>query len=399
VSGHHDPLRWRAEKGKKATRRNKKEKKGPGPFFGAFVGWRCKFRAGVIRRSRSPEGPRRARAVQGRCYHPDTVSTVRLCARRCLNDKPMNAGVPPVPSIVIASRESLLAMWQAEHVQDRLRSAYPGIAVSIVGMTTEGDRLLDQSLATIGGKGLFIKELEQAMLEARADIAVHSMKDVPMLLPEGFALPAILKREDPRDAFVSNRYATLAELPEGSIVGTSSLRRESQVRARYPHLDVRPLRGNVQTRLRKLDEGQYAGIILASAGLKRLGLAERIASLLTPEESLPAVGQGAVGIECRDAPGPLAAALAALGDAETTACVLAERALSRALAGSCTVPLGGYAVLEGGVMRLRGFVASPDGKRMVRDEVSGPPQTGEALGQALAQRLTDLGAAEILAAL
>jgi hydroxymethylbilane synthase len=290
-------------------------------------------------------------------------------------------------------------MWQAEHVQARLREHYPQVPVSILGMTTEGDRVLDVSLAKIGGKGLFVKELEQAMIESRADIAVHSMKDVPMWLPDGFALPAILKREDPRDAFVSNRFTRLSELPEGSVVGTSSLRRESQLRARFPHLDVQPLRGNVQTRLRKLDEGRYAAIILAAAGLKRLGLAGRIASLLTPEESLPAVGQGAVGIECRSERTALQAALAALGDPVTTSCVLAERALSRALAGSCTVPLGGFAEIIDGVMRVRGFVASPDGKRMVRDEVSGPPQTGEALGQALAQRLTDLGAAEILAAL
>lgn len=290
-------------------------------------------------------------------------------------------------------------MWQAEHVQARLRDRYPGMAVSILGMTTEGDRVLDVSLAKIGGKGLFVKELEQAMIESRADIAVHSMKDVPMWLPEGFMLPAILKREDPRDAFVSNRFERLSELPPGSVVGTSSLRRESQLRARYPHLEVQPLRGNVQTRLRKLDEGQYAAIILAAAGLKRLGLASRIASLLTPEESLPAVGQGAVGIECRSADTALQGALAVLGDPTTTACVLAERALSRALAGSCTVPLGGYAEIIDGVMQLRGFVASPDGKRMVSDRVSGTPETGEALGQALAARLTDLGAAEILAAL
>ncbi|MCA3151712.1 MAG: hydroxymethylbilane synthase [Rhodocyclaceae bacterium] len=311
----------------------------------------------------------------------------------------MTASAPPVESIVIASRESLLATWQAEHVQARLRDRYPGIAVSILGMTTEGDRVLDVSLSKIGGKGLFVKELEQAMIESRADIAVHSMKDVPMWLPDGFMLPAILQREDPRDAFVSNRYEKLSDLPEGSVVGTSSLRRESQLRARFPHLDVQPLRGNVQTRLRKLDEGQYAAIILAAAGLKRLGLADRIASFLTTEDSLPAVGQGAVGIECRSADQALQAALAALADPTTTACVRAERAMSRALGGSCTVPLGGFAEIIDGTLQLRGFVASPDGKRMVSDRVSGPPETGEALGQSLAQRLTELGAAEILAAL
>lgn len=305
----------------------------------------------------------------------------------------------PVDSIVIASRESLLAMWQAEHVQARLRERHPALTVSILGMTTEGDRFLDVSLARIGGKGLFVKELEQAMVDGRADIAVHSMKDVPMTLPEGFVLPAILEREDPRDAFVSNHYRSLAELPAGSVVGTSSLRRESQLRARYPALDVRPLRGNVQTRLRKLDEGQYAAIILAAAGLRRLGLASRIASLLSPEESLPAVGQGAVGIECRGDHAALVDTLAALGDPVTTACVKAERAMSRALAGSCTVPLGGFAEVTGDSMRVRGFVASPDGRRMVSDEVSGAPAECEALGRALAQRLTALGAAEILAAL
>lgn len=311
----------------------------------------------------------------------------------------MTVSALSVDSIVIASRESLLAMWQAEHVQSRLRERYPAVAVSILGMTTEGDRVLDVSLAKIGGKGLFVKELEQAMIESRADIAVHSMKDVPMWLPDGFSLPAILKREDPRDAFVSNRYAGLSELPEGSVVGTSSLRRESQLRARFPHLDVQPLRGNVQTRLRKLDEGQYAAIILAAAGLNRLGLTARIASLLTPEESLPAVGQGAVGIECRSTDASLQLLLAPLGDPVTTTCVLAERALSRALAGSCTVPLGGYAEIVDGVLQLRGFVASPDGKRMVNDRVTGAPDDAEALGRALARRLTDLGAAEILAAL
>lgn len=305
----------------------------------------------------------------------------------------------PVDSIVIASRESLLAMWQAEHVQARLRDRHPGLGVSILGMTTEGDRFLDVSLARIGGKGLFVKELEQAMVDGRADIAVHSMKDVPMTLPEGFVLPAILEREDPRDAFVSNHYRSLSELPPGSVVGTSSLRRESQLRARYPSLDVQPLRGNVQTRLRKLDEGQYAAIILAAAGLRRLGLSDRIAALLSPEESLPAVGQGAVGIECRGDRAALVDTLAALGDPVTTACVRAERAMSRALAGSCTVPLGGFAQVAGDTMRVRGFVASPDGRRMVSDEVSGAPAECEALGRALAQRLTALGAAEILAAL
>src|SRR5512147_3019044 len=206
----------------------------------------------------------------------------------------------PTPAkLVIASRESALAMWQAEHIRDRLRALYPETEVSILGMTTQGDQILDVTLSKIGGKGLFVKELEVALEEGRADIAVHSLKDVPMHLPQGFMLACIGKREDPRDAFVSNHYANLAALPAGSVVGTSSLRRESQLRARFPHLKIEPLRGNVQTRLRKLDEGQYAAVILAAAGLKRLGLGERISKILEPSYSLPAVGQGALGIECR----------------------------------------------------------------------------------------------------
>ena len=311
---------------------------------------------------------------------------------------PAAAAAPP-PRIVIASRESALAMWQAEHIQARLRAMYPGTEVSIVGMTTQGDRMLGVSLATIGGKGLFIKELEDALMRDAADLAVHSLKDVPMHMPEGFMLAAITERADPRDAFVSVRYGTLDGLPRGARVGTSSLRRESQLRARYPHLDIHPLRGNVQTRLRKLDEGAYDAVILAAAGLKRLGLAERITSLLTPEESLPAVGQGALGIECRsDRPG-IAAVLAPLNHEATAHCVTAERALSRSLAGSCTVPLAGYADLHDGRLRLRGYVGAPDGTRVVRGEVQGPVEAAERLGRDLAEDMKRRGAAEILAAL
>ncbi|MEW6563387.1 MAG: hydroxymethylbilane synthase [Pseudomonadota bacterium] len=306
----------------------------------------------------------------------------------------------PVPAkLVIASRESALAMWQAEHIRDRLRALYPQTDVSILGMTTQGDRILDVTLSKIGGKGLFVKELETALEEGRADIAVHSLKDVPMHLPEGFMLACIGEREDPRDAFVSNQYNSLAELPAGAVVGTSSLRRESQLRARFPHLNIQPLRGNVQTRLRKLDEGQYAAIILAAAGLKRLGLGERIRALISSDDSLPAVGQGALGIECRADRADLVQVLAPLHHAPTAACVLAERAMSRKLAGSCQVPLGGFAEVSGDSLRMRGFVASPDGTQMIRAENTGTTADPEALGNAIADALLAQGAGEILAAL
>ena len=301
--------------------------------------------------------------------------------------------------LVIASRESALAMWQAEHIRDRLLALYPKTDVSILGMTTQGDQILNVSLSKIGGKGLFVKELETALEEGRADIAVHSLKDVPMHMPEGFMLCCIGKREDPRDAFVSNNFANLDALPAGSIVGTSSLRRESQLRARFPHLKIEPLRGNVQTRLRKLDEGLYAAIILAAAGLKRLGLGVRIRDFISPENSLPAVGQGALGIECRSDRPDLEILLRPLHDAETAACVYAERAMSRALAGSCQVPLGGFAEVKNGQLHMRGFVASPDGTRMVRAEQTGSMDAPEALGDAVAASLRAQGAEEILAAL
>ena len=301
--------------------------------------------------------------------------------------------------IVIASRQSALAMWQARHVQSRLCALYPGVAIEILGMTTEGDRRLNVSLASIGGKGLFVKELEEAMAQGRADIAVHSAKDVPMHLPAGFTLAAMLEREDPRDAFVSNRYGALDALPAGARVGTSSLRRECQLRARHTRLKIEPLRGNVDTRVKKLDDGQYDAVILAAAGLKRLGLQHRIRALLAPEECLPAPGQGALGVECRAERADLSRLLAPLAHENTTWCVAAERAFSRALAGSCNVPLGAYANIEGGRMRLRGFVGAPDGSRLVSGECSGPAAESEALGLALAEDLRSRGAAEILAGL
>ncbi|MET0680630.1 MAG: hydroxymethylbilane synthase [Burkholderiales bacterium] len=306
----------------------------------------------------------------------------------------------PLPDrIVIASRKSRLALWQSEHVRDLLVRVHPGMRVEILPLSTRGDEILDRSLAKIGGKGLFVKELEAALADGRADLAVHSAKDVPVALDAGFELAAILAREDPRDAFVSNAHAELAGLPRGAIVGTSSLRREAQLRARYPGLDVRPLRGNVETRLAKLDRGDYAAIVLAVAGLKRLGLADRIRAVIDPEVSLPAVGQGALAIECRAARTDLRELLALLHDPTTAACVRAERAVSRALGGSCQVPLAAYGEIADGTLRLRGVVASPDGARVVRGEVRGDPQAPEAAGEALAAELGRRGAAEILAAL
>jgi hydroxymethylbilane synthase len=293
----------------------------------------------------------------------------------------------------------MLAMWQSQHVRDRLRALYPQLQVDILGMTTQGDQILNSPLSLIGGKGLFVKELEQAMEAGRADIAVHSMKDVPMNLPDGFQLAAIGEREDPRDAFVSTRYNSLEELPAGSVVGTSSLRRQSQLQARLPHLVIESLRGNVQTRLRKLDEGQYAAIILAAAGLKRLGLGNRITALIPTELSLPAVGQGAIGIECREGRSDLIELLQPLNHADTADCVLAERAMSRRLSGSCQVPLGGFAEISGNALHMRGFVATIDGSQVLRAEVQGDRSEAEQLGNLLGDRLIAQGADKILAAL
>ena len=305
----------------------------------------------------------------------------------------------PLGKLVIASRESPLAMWQALHIQSRLQALYPETVVEILGMTTTGDQILDTPLARVGGKGLFVKELETALADGRADLAVHSMKDVPMSLPEGFLMAATGEREDPRDAFVSNDFASLEALPAGSIVGTSSLRRQSQLQARFPDLKIESLRGNLQTRLRKLDEGQYAAIILAAAGLIRLGLQARIRSVISPELSIPAVGQGALGIEINAARMDLLAILAPLNHADTEVCVKAERAMSRALAGSCTVPLGAYATCHADTIEITGFVASVDGKQMLIEKAAGHRSQAEALGQQLANQLLASGAGEILAAL
>ncbi len=318
----------------------------------------------------------------------------------------MNSSAPSLsPSavaptrLVIASRESALAMWQARFIQSRLQTIYPTTIVEILGMTTTGDQILDIPLAKVGGKGLFVKELETALADGRADLAVHSMKDVPMNLPDGFMLVATGEREDPRDAFVSNDFASLEDLPAGSIVGTSSLRRQSQLQARLPHLKIESLRGNLQTRLRKLDEGQYAAIILAAAGLIRLGLSARIRSVISPQHSIPAVGQGALGIEICTHRTDLLTVLAPLNHADTQLCVEAERAMSRALAGSCTVPLGAYAVCEAESIRITGFVASVDGAQMLVETVTGNRMQADALGKTLAQQLRDKGADQILALL
>ena len=300
--------------------------------------------------------------------------------------------------LVIASRESMLAMWQAEYIKGRLKALYPDCEVEILGMTTRGDQILDRTLSKIGGKGLFIKELEQALQDGRADLAVHSIKDVPMELPEGFALAAIGERASPFDAFVSNQYARLEEMPEGSIVGTSSLRREAQLRAKFPHLTIKPLRGNVQTRLSKLDNGDYDAVILAAAGLQRLGLDGRIREILSPADSLPAAGQGALGIEIAARRTDLADILRPLNHEETAACVTAERALARALGGSCQVPLAAYCVMEDGLLTLNGLVGHPDGSVIIEASAQAPAAYADALGRAVAKRLADDGAEELIAA-
>ena len=305
----------------------------------------------------------------------------------------------PPAKLVIASRESALAMWQAKHIQARLQALYPQCEVSILGMTTTGDQILDSPLSRIGGKGLFVKELENALADGRADLAVHSMKDVPMHLPEGFTLVATGEREDPRDAFVSNDYDSLEALPADSVVGTSSLRRQSQLQARFPTLKIESLRGNLQTRLRKLDEGQYAAIILAAAGLIRLELGHRIRQFISAQDSIPAVGQGALGIEINAARSDLHAVLAPLNHIDTEQCVLAERGFSRALAGSCTVPLGAYATKQGDTITMQGFVASVNGEQMLKESVSGDARDAEKLGQQLALQLVARGADKILATL
>lgn len=297
----------------------------------------------------------------------------------------------------IATRQSPLALWQAHYVKDRLMACHPGLQVDLVPMVTRGDVILDTPLAKVGGKGLFVKELELALLENRADIAVHSMKDVPVEFPQGLGLVTICEREDPRDAFVSNHYDSLDALPAGSVVGTSSLRRQCQLAAVRPDLVIRSLRGNVGTRLGKLDNGDYDAIILAVAGLKRLGLESRIRLALTPEQSLPAVGQGAVGIECRLDDEQTRALLAPLNHTDTVVRVAAERAMNTRLEGGCQVPIGSYAELNDGEIWLRALVGAPDGSQMVRGERRGRAEDAEKLGVSLAEELLDNGAREILA--
>ncbi|MFM7065527.1 MAG: hydroxymethylbilane synthase [Gammaproteobacteria bacterium] len=310
----------------------------------------------------------------------------------------------------IATRRSALALWQAEHVAARLRAAHPGLEVELLPMVTQGDRILDRTLAQVGGKGLFIKELEVALQEGRADLAVHSMKDMPADLPPGLCLAAALERADPRDAFVSNRHRGWQDLPLGARLGTASLRRQCQVRALRPDLEVQPLRGNVNTRLAKLDAGEFAGILLACAGLERLGFQSRISEALDPEILVPAVGQGIIGIECREEDAFTRATVATLDDPLAALCLATERAFSAALAGSCQSPVAGHAALTGGRLRLNGLVGAPDGSRRVAGdavlELGDASQSGlraaipggEGLGRGLAERLLAAGAAELLAA-
>jgi hydroxymethylbilane synthase len=301
--------------------------------------------------------------------------------------------------IRIATRQSPLALWQAEHVAELLVRAFPGVRTELVKMMTRGDKILDAPLAKVGGKGLFVKELEQGMLEGLADIAVHSMKDVPVDFPEGLHLAAILTREDPTDAFVSNRYSALNDLPKNARIGTSSLRRECQLKERFPDADVVPLRGNVNTRLAKLDASDYDAIILASAGLKRLGMAKRITQSLNTEVSLPAIGQGAIGIECRIDDLEINNMLSALHDAETGLCVFAERAMNARLNGGCQVPIAGFAQLQDGQIFMRGLVGNPDGSVLYRSERWGGLDEGEVIGRWIAEDLLAQGADEILQAL
>jgi len=299
--------------------------------------------------------------------------------------------------IRIATRESALALWQAEYVKDRLETTYPGITVEIIGMTTRGDQILDMPLSKIGGKGLFIKELESALMEKQADIAVHSMKDVPMEMPPGFTISSICARADPRDAFVSNQYASLASLPEGARLGTSSVRRRSQLAALRPDLEYVDLRGNVGTRLGKLDDGQYEAIILAVAGLQRLKLDDRITDKMSVQDSIPAAGQGAVGIECRSDDEETIRLVAALGHAPTSQCVTAERAMARALNANCEAPFAAYAQLNGDRLELNALVASLDGKQVMRETQSGHADEAEQLGTDVASALISRGALELLA--
>jgi hydroxymethylbilane synthase len=301
--------------------------------------------------------------------------------------------------LLIATRKSPLALWQAEHVRARLLEAHPGLLVELVTMSTQGDRVLDSPLAKIGGKGLFVKELEQGMLEGRADIAVHSMKDVPVDFPPGLGIGAILEREDPQDGFVSNRFGSIDELPQGARVGTSSLRRQCQLRARRPDLGLVDLRGNVNTRLGRLDQGDFDAIVLACAGLKRLGMASRITRVLTPEELLPAIGQGVIGIECRLEDEPVRQLIEPLDHGPTRLRIEAERAFNATLSGGCQAPVAGFSLLASDLLELRGLVGRPDGSEIVRGQISGPAQDAGTLGRELAEELLARGARTILEAL
>jgi len=302
-------------------------------------------------------------------------------------------------TLKIATRQSPLALWQAEHIRARLQELHPDLTVELVKFVTQGDKILDTPLAKIGGKGLFVKELEAALLDGRADLAVHSMKDVPMALPEGLTLAVICEREDPLDAFVSNHFENFADLPQGAKVGTSSLRRKSQILKQRPDLQIIDLRGNVGTRLSKLDNGQYDAIILASAGLKRLGLEERIRHCIEPSVSLPAVGQGALGLECRADDQDVLALIQPLLHTETDVCVRAERAFNAYLEGGCQVPIAGYATLQDGKIHIEGRVGSPDGQTLLRAELTDEAHNAQQLGENLARNLLDQGAGELLKAL
>jgi hydroxymethylbilane synthase len=295
-------------------------------------------------------------------------------------------------TLVIATRESPLALWQARWIKTRLEKIHPELSVTLLGMTTSADELLSVPLYKVGGKGLFVKELEEALYDGRADIAVHSMKDVPMMLPDGLSIAVMCEREDPRDAFVSNHYHSLADLPYHALVGTSSLRRQSQLLAAYPHLKTLFLRGNVNTRLSKLDEGHYAAIILAAAGLKRLGLAERIRSFISTDHMLPAAGQGVLGIECRTDDEETQTLIAPLDDRQSRDCVLAERAMCRQLGGGCQAPIGSFAEFAGNQLILRGLVANAEGTVIVRSQQTGDPSEAENLGISVADDLLQQGA-------
>lgn len=308
-------------------------------------------------------------------------------------------GGKAVTRLVIATRRSRLALWQAEHIKRRLEAQHAGLEVALLALSTRGDELLDTRLDEAGGKGLFVKELENAMADGRADLAVHSMKDVPAELPPAFVLAAITAREDPRDAFVSTRYENFKSMRPRGVVGTSSLRREAQIAARNPSLEIRLLRGNVETRLAKLERGEYDAIVLAVAGLARLGLESRIRLKLPVEEILPTPGQKTLGIECLASRSDVIALVAPLADAATSACVVAERTVSRALGGSCTIPLGAYAEFSGKGLRVRALVAAPDGKRIARADCAGPASEPESLGERAAAELRSRGAAEILSSL